>query len=74
MGISRAKTISFDLHLEVELQCMLNVAQYLHETGIEYIYYTGGMCYGYSEGLSCLKLISGGIKISDVISRQGSVD
>ena len=73
VGICRAKTIGVDLHLEVVLQCSVwhSVCVSLR---IEYIYCNGGMCYGYTAGLSCLNLRSGWIKIPDVISGQGSVN
>ena len=55
VGISRAKTIGVDLHLEAVLQCSVwhSVCVTL---GIEYIYCNGGMCYESAAGLSCLNL------------------
>ena len=75
VGISRAKTIGVDLHLEAVLQCSVrhSVCTTLE---IEYIYCNGGMCYGSAAGLSCLNLRTGWIKRPrpDVIPGQGSVN
>ena len=67
------KTIGVDLHLKVVLQCSVwhSICVTLE---MEYIFFTGGMCYRSAVGLSCLNLRAGGIKRSDVISRQGSVN
>ena len=62
-----------DLHLAVVLQCSVRHSVCV-TLGMEYIYCPGGMCYISAVGLSCLSPRSGGIKRSDVISRQVSVN